>query len=590
MHGPAGALAATCRRLRWRSTDGKIFRDDVGATLDATLDPPHAFAAAAKRSIDRLCRDQVVTELPFANPHTADISHHSPFAADNERDGGRRHVLVDLVPFLRPSYKSSKKIADRFPQWTPKCNGYLSSAINGGQWPQVRKAKLPNFTGSVHCQLCHTETGTLLHRQSCPATRPAEGWTPLDQQALSFLDGLSQDRAMLATTRGVLIVKIPVAQPQISTKGWRWLSAPPDPNADNLTWVIDGSRRYASDWTLATTGCGVAVITTDGTLVAYATATPPPWVKTAGSAEAWVLLLTLKENPTPPRVLTDCLGILKTANAGAYEATRGKKADARIWKSISDLTGGSLCLLAKSLIWMPAHTSAAAACTRAKSDGRQLTAPEWRANDLADKLAKRGALLSPLRDDADAKIKAAGGALQQLAARLGTVTLAANNRRTDYIKADGTPAFRMDRDSSAMPSALAREKRSAKEEVQPACPSTATTTGPSASARPLVEATVRQKKLAARKAHGATANASQAAALSQLLGEATARNQPQAVSAAERMAALRARLGLTTSASNDPPSEPQRHHSLVEATSSLGTPAAALPEEETWTFLGERSL
>ena len=68
----------------------------------------------------------------------------------------------------------------------------------------------------------------------------------------------------------------------------------------------------------------------EGMLIAYATATPPPWVKTAGAAEAWALLLTLKENPFPPLVLTDCTALLHTTQAGLASAVRGKNTDARI--------------------------------------------------------------------------------------------------------------------------------------------------------------------------------------------------------------------------------------------------------------------
>ena len=152
--------------------------------------------------------------------------------------------------------------------------------------------------------------------------------------------------------------------------GWHWISAPPNQDLENLTWVIDGSRRYASHWTLATTGCRVAVLDVDGMLLAYVTATPPPWVKTAGAAEAWALLLTLKENPSPPVVLTDCMALLHTTRAGPASAARGKNTDARIWREISEVTGGCYKMLLDRLVWMPAHTSAVLGNDRVKSNGR----------------------------------------------------------------------------------------------------------------------------------------------------------------------------------------------------------------------------
>jgi hypothetical protein len=80
---------------------------------------------------------------------------------------------------------------------------------------------------------------------------------------------------MAMKTRALLTIRLPIAEPQIPTPGWDWHTPPPDPNIDNLKWVIDGSRKFASEYTLSTTGCGVAVLNPDGRLLAYAYATPP---------------------------------------------------------------------------------------------------------------------------------------------------------------------------------------------------------------------------------------------------------------------------------------------------------------------------
>ena len=133
VRGPAAAVAATCIRLRWRSEDGVHFRDDVGTELDITLDSPQVFANAAKRSLTRANLDAVLEHMPAAAPAGDDISKHSAFSVSNERDGGRRSVLVDLIPFIRPLYRGSKKVSKQLPQWTSKCKGYLTSAIHGGQ-------------------------------------------------------------------------------------------------------------------------------------------------------------------------------------------------------------------------------------------------------------------------------------------------------------------------------------------------------------------------------------------------------------------------------------------------------------------------
>jgi hypothetical protein len=371
VRGPAAAMAATCKRLRWRSDDGRHFRDDVGATLDAMLDPPKVFANAAARSAERLMLDKVASELPFFKPYKSDCVGHSTYAAQNARDGGRRHVMVNLSMYIKPLLAGSKRALNKAPQWTSRCKQYLRSAMTGGQWPQTRKAKLPGFVGDNLCQLCHQSPGTAEHRFCCATTKPREGWTPLDTDAKRFIGTLSSDRADTLQNRAALTVQIPIAQPQIESNGWRWITGPPPCNLEDLTWVIDGSRKYASHWTLTTTGCGVAVLGKHGELVAYATATPPSWVKTSGGAEAWALLLTLKHCVDVPAILTDCLALLHMAKAGPLEAAKGKNTDARIWKLISKHTGGCYRRLQQRLTWMPAHTSAAEN-GKLKSNGKVL--------------------------------------------------------------------------------------------------------------------------------------------------------------------------------------------------------------------------
>lgn len=575
--GPASAVVATCARLGWRSDDGRVFTDDVGNVLDAALDPPKAFANAARRSTIRHNTDEVMKILPAARPEQCDVPFHSTFGAHNSRLGGRRTVLVDLVPYLKPLYKGSKKLATKLPQWTAQCSGYLTSAISGGQWPQVRKAKLPKFEGSDKCQLCHAEVGTLQHRHNCPVIKPSDGWTPLDEAAHDFVSRLSEGRRTTLATRGLMTVKVPIPEPQTATPGWDWLVAPPGADDDDLTWVIDGSRRFATDWILSTTGCGVAVLGRGGQLIAYATATPPPWVKTASAAEAWALWLTLKENPFPPHVLTDCMGLVNAAKAGPALATKGSKADARIWKQIDTLTGDGYRGLRDKLVWMPAHTSASGAVGRVKSDGQLLTTSEWRANDLADRLAKKGAASTPLRVAADATIQLAGSALLQAGARLGAVTLAANCHKVWYTKPNGELAYKVTRDSTAPPQAVARAKLGQKLDSKAAaaalCPAAAK---PATVARPLVALTVEQQRRLAKRTLAASTAASLAAAqltqVGYLVGEATANSRPQPLSAAERLDALRARRGLLPLQPGPPP--PPEAAALSSA------------EAATWTFFG----
>ena len=172
--------------------------------------------------------------------------------------------------------------------------------------------------------------------------------------------------------------------------------------------------------------------------MAYAMATPPAWVKTASAAEAWALYLTLKDNPFPPDMLTDCKALVDTVNASTQAATSPNKPNARIWKAISSVVDGRLQSLRRQLVWMPAHTSCAGIEALVKSDGRPLTVPEWRANQLADALAKRAAPLSSLAGAIIKELKVAGEALRHAAALLGVVTKRANQHPTTRVLHDGS--------------------------------------------------------------------------------------------------------------------------------------------------------
>ena len=186
--GPATALVATCKRIGWSSEDGRRFRDDLGQVHDIALDSPLAVAAAATRSVRRWCLRQTSTELPSAAPPNA-------AARDAPADGSPpSRALVDLTQALKPLYKNAKSAVKKHPAWQPKHLPYLKSAINGGQWPQARKAKLPDWQHGDQCQLCNAAVGTADHRHRCPVTCPHEGWPEPSPNAKRFIDRLSTQR------------------------------------------------------------------------------------------------------------------------------------------------------------------------------------------------------------------------------------------------------------------------------------------------------------------------------------------------------------------------------------------------------------
>ena len=242
--GPCKAVIATCQRIGWSSTDGRRFRDDVGATWDCALDPPEVINQAVKRSVRRANMDGVLKELSMAAPTSTDIPHHSAGTANLRRLGCRTHVCVDLSSYLRPLYKGGKRCLARSPMWDKDCAPYLTSAVTGGQWTQSRKTKLPGVDPAGLCQLCFAAKGTPEHRHTCATTMPPGGWTKPSTQVRNFTANLTDSRRKTLVERAMLTVSIPIADPQVETPAWQWMGRQPDPNADNLRWVIDGSRRY----------------------------------------------------------------------------------------------------------------------------------------------------------------------------------------------------------------------------------------------------------------------------------------------------------------------------------------------------------
>lgn len=198
---------------------------------------------------------------------------------------------------------------------------------------------------------------------------------------------------------------------------------------------------------------------------------------------------------------------------------------------------------------MPAHTSATESETRVKSNGKGLTTTEWRANQLADALAKKGASSSALRAAADKLIKAAGNTLLQSAARLGVVTLAANNNVTETINEHGVKIRIVKRDSSAVPAETALAQTHRKETKAAALESKqAKAPAPPAAAAPLVPPTLPQAQARKRKQDEARRRSTEAthlsAALATAVASASTSCKPQTITAAERLEALRRRRGL----------------------------------------------
>ena len=94
----------------------------------------------------------------------------------------------------------------------------------------------------------------------------------------------------------------------------------------------------------------------------------------------------------------------------------------------SSLDGNLASLIEQGrLVWMPAHQTAAHMARSVKSTGQPVTVVDWRANRLADALAKSAATETQAPPAALKLLDAAAAAVKHCATLLGQVTHAANH-------------------------------------------------------------------------------------------------------------------------------------------------------------------
>jgi hypothetical protein len=261
--------------------------------------------------------------------------------------------------------------------------------------------------------------------------------------------------------------------------------------------------------------------------------------------------------PFPPKVITDCKTTLTTSQCGTARATAARRPLARIWNQIALAMDGKIETLAaqERLVWMPAHKSLAEISELRRSDGRRVTVIDWRANQLADALAKKAAPNDETVQRISKLFSTACEAAQYELALLGIVTHASNNWKTAVTMADGTTKTIIKRDAVG-PS---YPKRRANVETAPK--RAAGSLGASREAVPRIDtelpaddgsplslrcrpahvlARMQARQVAARKRAGAVAEATQAIVRSRA-AEARPSSAPPA---AQRLEELRLRIRL----------------------------------------------
>jgi len=316
----------------------------------------------------------------------------------------------------------------------------------------VRIAKLAGGDADPRCQLCLSADGTLEHRRSCPATllTTDDGrWPSPEPAAAALIDRLDAGRRRLLETRGwfTLNVRIPRQDPV----GWfSWGQGLPDADLSGATFYIDGSLIDGQGSACCRTGFAIVVVDAAGELIAYAQGAPPGWVRSSPAAEAWALAMALRAVPSPPSVVTDCLGLIDTLARGKRVATAAGRPLARIWNMIFDALDGEVPqdYIHRRFRWMSSHQSMASIGRSCLSDGSLLSATDWRANRLVDALAKLAAMRNRVPKGLRDLLETAGRAVEHSAAVLGAVTFAANNHQTSELLPDGTYTLARRRDAN----------------------------------------------------------------------------------------------------------------------------------------------
>ena len=97
-----------------------------------------------------------------------------PDRPDVHADPSTPTLLIDMFGVVGPLAKGKAAATKMTTPWNNSWAGDLAPAMNDGQWPQTRKAKVArwNITDN-RCQFCFAEPGTPQHRHRCAATAEA---------------------------------------------------------------------------------------------------------------------------------------------------------------------------------------------------------------------------------------------------------------------------------------------------------------------------------------------------------------------------------------------------------------------------------
>ena len=142
----------------------------------------------------------------------------------------------------------------------------------------------------------------------------------------------------------------------------------------------------------------------------------------------WALYAALRCALPGASFKCDRRAVVETFSLGRDAACEGDVELARLWGMIFTVADD---IEDCSVIWMPSHTSASDVGVAVLSDGELLTTADRNSNDLADKLAKKGASLHRLPDALRKAVKHRA-CLATWAARAVAIATYAANHHVDH--------------------------------------------------------------------------------------------------------------------------------------------------------------
>ena len=442
--GPAAALLLTLDRIGWKLLNPFCATDHRGQRWHFGKDPPAAITKAVHHSVRAWRLRRLMVAFPALEPSHFDVCTTSDDAPS---------IMVDFGFALKTLFKG--KPAKAYARWLSSWAPYLVSALSGGQWTQTRKAKIAKWMISdSNCQLCKKQPGTAMHRFTCEASKPEHGYTLSNTAALELENSLCEGRRILLRTRALFVAKLPAPTPR-EDGDFHWVV---DPTAKlgahtETIWYCDGSLVQGRWLPFRAAGFGVVVVTPCGQLLGFGFGSPPSQFATAASAELWAVSFALASTPFAHIIKTDCKSILISARAGKDRVAHHSRPLARIWNQIAATLDDDIGRLANGnlLVWIPAHTTLASVGEARASNGARFTTLDWRANRLADILAKIGAERYKSNDATETFLTQATDLVRQRACHLAEATYTANNFQQEFTKDDGTIGHHTIRDSVSKP-------------------------------------------------------------------------------------------------------------------------------------------